>query len=574
MRTGRRSLDSKNKKINIGKVILVFVIIVIIIVGIFFLIKELTKDKTENNSIEVAKNTENVIEENNSKTIEQIIDEFGGEVIEQIKPDTYYISKDGIEYTAYLDGEITQERIIPWDGTSAKPAVDEVGNMNVYKPEELKWIADQIISGEMNFNGVTITLRKNIDLGARKNEDGTWSGNIWTSMVGFLDELPNKNTNTNTTNETATNEETVVDETAEVTNENLKRFAGVFNGNGFSIRGLNVDTDKRYQGLFGYQSGTITNLTIKYSHIKGGEATGAIVGLNEGIIENCKIDNVEITGNNKVGGIAGISMTNSKINNCEIVGNNCYINSNNYTGGICGYINNNSEISNCINRANINGKDYIGGISGIVFYGTTIRNCFDENSNISGENYVAGLVGYSQSQIENSWNNSTTIIKGKKYIGGLVGLNYSMGNITDSYNSAKIIATEDNVGGIAGCNSANISNCYNSGIIDVNEASGVKVGGLCGQNSSESFIYTSYNIGNIYTKKNANGLIGANFGDISNSYYLENCIEVTPEVDDLKKSETDMKSNIISNLGEAFSEDINNINSGYPILKWQISLEN
>ena len=60
------------------------------------------------------------------------------------------------------------------------------------------------------------------------------------------------------------------DDSVNVTKENLKRFAGVFNGNGFSIRGLNIDSDKRYEGLFGFNAGIISNLTIKNSNIKGG----------------------------------------------------------------------------------------------------------------------------------------------------------------------------------------------------------------------------------------------------------------------------------------------------------------
>ena len=148
-----------------------------------------------------------------------------------------------------------------------------------------------------------------------------------------------------------------------------------------------------------------------------------------------------------------------------------------------------------------------------------------------------------------------------------------MGNITDCYNSGKIIVEEDCAGGIAGINNASIANCYNTGEIDSTKANDIKIGGLCGENTSESFVYTSYNVGKINTKKTANGIIGANFGTVTNTFYLDTCLEKTPEQDEFKKSDTDMKSSIITNIGESFTEDSNNINSGYPILLWQVNNE-
>lgn len=572
MRSQRRNIESEGKKINIVKVLIVIILIIAVIVCIYFIVKKIYKNPNSSSDESL------VIEEEKKtpKTIEEIVSEFGGEIVEQVKPDTYYITKDGAEYTAYLDGEIVAGRIIPWDGTSAKPAIDEVGNINIYKAEELKWVADQVISGEMNFNGVTITLRNNIDLGARKGDDETWSGNIWTPIIGFLDELPPKeDENTTAENTTVTEDTTEFDENVDVTNENLKRFAGVFDGNGCSIRGMSIDTDKRYQGLFGYVSGVVTNLTVKASHVKAGEGVGVITGLNEGKIENCKVQNIDVKGTEKVGAIVGINMTNSSIEGCEIIDDKCFVYGDKYLGGISGYTNNNSNISSCINKSNVSGKEYIGGITGITFYGTTILNCCNEALNVIGEKYVGGIAGYSSSQIENSYNQENTdskgIVNGKSYVGGLVGLNHVMGNIVNSYNSGNIVGEEDRIGGIVGENNANISSCYNKGSIDASKADGIRIGGICGQNSSDSYIYTSYNIGNIKVKNLGNGVIGANFGTISNSFYLDTCIEKTPENDEFKKTENDMKKTIITELGENFTEDSKNINFGYPILLWQSS---
>lgn len=143
-----------------------------------------------------------------------------------------------------------------------------------------------------------------------------------------------------------------------------------------------------------------------------------------------------------------------------------------------------------------------------------------------------------------------------------------MGNITDCYNSSKIISNKDNCGGIVGINNANVSNCYNIGEIDASKAEGTKIGGICGQNTSDSYIYTSYNIGKILANSVAGGVVGADFGTISNCYYLDTISIQTPKTE-YSKTESEMKNDILENLGENYKIDSENKNLGYPILIWQ-----
>lgn len=515
-------------------------------------------------SVEEPKNTK-------VKTIEEIVAEFGGEIKEKVNSDTYYITKEGKEYTAYLDGEIIEGNVKLWTGEAKEPAVDDAGNINIYTPEELKWIADQVITGEKNFSGITITLRNSLDLGARKTEDGSFSGPEWKSIVGFLDELPKKEDDANTTASEATeSEQPVEDENIEVTKENLKRFAGVFNGNNFSIRGMYVNSNKNYQGLFGYQAGTVQNLTIKNSYVKGNTGIGAIAGLNSGTIVGCSVQNIEVIGKEKVGGLIGISMSGSWVESATSTGISSLVKAEgSYSGGIIGYMNNNSTIINCVNNANVSGNEYVGGIVGIVFYGTNLRGSSNVNGNIVGNNYIGGISGYSGAQIENSYNQAN--IKGKDFVGGIVGLNYSMGNIVNSYNAGRIEVEEDNSGGIVGINGASISNCYNKGEIDSSNCDGLKIGGICGQNLSDSFIYTSYNIGKIKAKTSAEGIAGANFGTVNNSFYLDGSLPDVSAITDTEnaKSEQQLKTEYLEILGENYKEDSENKNSGYPILSWQ-----
>lgn len=557
------------RKLNMKKVLITaFVVIATIVLAILAITGVNDLNNTIKDNEEKVKNekeaSQEVLEEK-SKTIEEILSDFGGEVKKQVKSDMYYVSKDGKDYTVYLDGEITEGSIVPWDGKEAKPAVDEAGNINIYSAAEFAWVANQVINGEKNFSGVTITLRKNIDLGARQKEDGTWEGPEWKSIIGFLDELPDKK---NTTENT----DTVVDENVEVINENLKRFDGTFNGNGCSIRGMKIENNKKYQGLFGYLTGTVANLTIKNSKVSGSEAVGAFVGLNEGTVTNCIVENTEVSGTEKVGGLIGIAMTESKIENSSVY-ESSNVSGEEYIGGLIGYTNNNVSIKSCNNGAKVQGKNYVGGFTGIAFYGSSIQNSLNFSELIEGENYVGGLVGYSAAQIEKSHNQVLTenkgIVTGKNYIGGIVGLNYVMGDISECFNNAKIVVVEDNAGGIAGLNNSNISNCYNKGEIDASQTEGLRIGGICGQNLSESFVNNSYNIGKINNINYAGGLVGADFGNISNSFCLDTCLTVQTADTEYNKTEEELKNNTLDALGNYFKQDSENINSGYPILSWQ-----
>lgn len=570
MGTGKREFHTE-KQLDYLKI---FLIVVIIILAGFtvYLLYDFFAENYKDQSNELS-NTQNDVKlneekENKEKTFDQMIQESGYALKEKVSDNLAYLEKDGKEFTIYSNGDIWTERITPWNGQSSKPAIDEAGNINIYTPEELKWVADQVISGAKNFAGVTITLRKDLDLGAVKNKDGNWEGNKWTPIVGFLDELPPKEGETPIIDDSQVPQ----DGSVNVTKENLKRFAGVFNGNGFSIRGINVDQNKRYQGLFGYNDGIITNLTISNSSIKGDNGIGAVAGLNSGTIQNCNIRDVEVQGNEKVGGIVGISMENSTIENSNSTDERADVIGNKYVGGIVGYLNNNNIIKTSFNKADVHGKEYVGGITGIAFYGTTIENASNYAKVIEGEKYVGGLAGYSAATIAHSKNydklNKNAVVEGNDYVGGLVGLNYQMGNISSSYNFGNIICKNDNCGGIAGLNNGNITNTYNHGGISAENPKAIRVGGICGQNLSQSFIYTSYNVGIIKANR-AHGLVGANFGETNNCFYLDTSLKIDEENKENAKIESDMKENILTNLGPEFKKDEENLNQGYPVLVWQ-----
>ena len=116
------------------------------------------------------------------------------------------------------------------------------------------------------------------------------------------------------------------------------------------------------------------------------------------------------------------------------------------------------------------------------------------------------------------------------------GINYDLGNIDGCSNEIRVEATDDEVGGICGINKSNISSSNNKGYIISEWESSAKVGGLCGENATDSFIYNSYNLGHVNSVLNAGGIYGANFGTVDGSMYTKEIVESQNIIDsDLAK---------------------------------------
>lgn len=65
-------------------------------------------------------------------------------------------------------------------------------------------------------------------------------------------------------------------------------FTGVFDGNGYTISGLTLETSENYQGLFGVNEGVIRNVTLADDcTVTGNGYVGGIAGKNNGVIFDC-----------------------------------------------------------------------------------------------------------------------------------------------------------------------------------------------------------------------------------------------------------------------------------------------
>lgn len=161
-------------------------------------------------------------------------------------------------------------------------------------------------------------------------------------------------------------------------------YTGTFDGNGKTISGLYLNNQaKSHVGLFGYSSGTITNVGIVDSYFYGREFVGGICGLNAGTVKKC-YNKCPITSvYNGIGGVCGVNYVGATITNCYNTGS---ITSDQYhIGGVCGY--NYGKLSNCYSTgALLKTNGDAGGVCGTN--SGSIANCYydKEKCTIKGIN--------------------------------------------------------------------------------------------------------------------------------------------------------------------------------------------
>ena len=305
-----------------------------------------------------------------------------------------------------------------WDGTADTSWYNETSTeFEISTAEQLAGLAKLVNNGN-NFSGKTVRLTADIvlnDTSDWENWENSAPANTWTPIGA---------------------------------NWNNK-FYGTFDGQGHGVSGVYINTENDYQGLFGYNGGTINNIGVTESYIKGEYSVGGVCGYNDdtGTFSNC-YNSGNVSGNSRV-------------------------------GGVCGY-NEYGTISDCYNTNIISGNDGVGGVCGFNF-GGTISNCYNTgNVNGTGESAT---------------------------VGGMCGEN-SSGTISNCYNSGNVNGTGEsnsNVGGVCGANWGTISDCYNTGNLSGN----YKVGGACGNNGGS--ISNCYYLDNSSYNWTDNDITGENF---------------------------------------------------------------
>ena len=137
-------------------------------------------------------------------------------------------------------------------------------------------------------------------------------------------------------------------------------FTGTLDGDGHSVSGIYINSTADYQGLVGYLGGggTLQNLGVKASYIKGGYYVGGVCGGKRGTVTNC-YNSGTVAGSNQVGGVCGLNFGN--VTNCYNTGS---VTGTNNVGGVCGG-NYDGTVTNCYYltgtaTGGINGSDAAG----------------------------------------------------------------------------------------------------------------------------------------------------------------------------------------------------------------------
>ncbi len=193
-------------------------------------------------------------------------------------------------------------------------------------------------------------------------------------------------------------------------------FAGTLDGDGHSVSGICINSEADCQGLVGYlgRGGTLQNLGVKASYIKGGNRVGGVCGTNSGTVTNC-YNTGNVKGNNYVGGVCGDNYRT--VTNCYNTGS---VEGNNSVGGVCGY--NNRTVTNCYNTGSVESNWYVGGLCG-QNYGP-VTNCYNTGNVTGNDAYVGGLCGQNYATVSNCYYLAGTANSG-------IGEDYNSGEATE-----------------------------------------------------------------------------------------------------------------------------------------------
>ncbi len=213
----------------------------------------------------------------------------------------------------------------------------------------------------------------------------------------------------------------------------------------------------------------------------------------------------------------GAVVKNLNMINADITGQD-------FVGGIVGYAELNTVLQNLTidTQSSVTGDDYVGGITGEA-QNATITDCSSAAA-VSGSSAIGGIAG-------ECWNNGVAItISGCSSsgtisatccdAGGLLGINAGQ-TVTNCWSSSTVNCTgttSSNVGGLIGYNNGLASLCYTTGTVTSTTAD---VGGLVGEIGTNGSVERCYSRATVEsTMDNVGGLVGIAYGNITNCFAM------------------------------------------------------
>lgn len=339
-------------------------------------------------------------------------------------------------------------------------------------------------------------------------------------------------------------------------------FDASFNGNDHTIRNLYInrpagdaETSGQNIGLFGSinYSGANGPISINNINLVGGTVTGSLrvgslLGVGGGTgswtLAQCQTD-IEVTGNDEVGGLAGnlgpgtratqLQSTGSvngtadnigglagrsfaaQITQSQASGNVSTTGS--YAGGLIGVQTNNAITTDNLATGSVSSLAYAGGLIGRARGSTISNNQAQGAVNATGD-YAGGLVGFANGDLESVLRQNRAIgnVSGDNAVGGLVGsvnailpstITLRTVSVIGNFALGTVTATGNYVGGLIGIS-------YHSNIIanfTTNSVSGNRyVGGYIGDANAGSVLIASFSTGAVTGNNDVGGFVGYSDG--------------------------------------------------------------
>ena len=185
-------------------------------------------------------------------------------------------------------------------------------------------------------------------------------------------------------------------------------FSGSLDGRGYTVKNLTISLESSDVGLFGNTfEATISNLGLNQLDITGDQFVGGLAGnTNYTTISNIRILDSDIhaatgTVGGLVGELGGSTITNSSARSLDII-------SSDQVGGLVGYEVGPSSVSDSYtNGGQVHGTTNVGGLLGELGSGPSLVNhTYASVDILSTGSYVGGLIGYAGPSSGGSINNS------------------------------------------------------------------------------------------------------------------------------------------------------------------------
>ncbi|MGI6143618.1 MAG: GLUG motif-containing protein [bacterium] len=285
-------------------------------------------------------------------------------------------------------------------------------------------------------------------------------------------------------------------------------FRGGFDGGGYVIKNLTIDRPGEvYIGLFGItQDAVLHNIKLENVNVSGKNHVGGLVGyMEEGTIESCHVSG-SVKGDYNVGGLVGTIEAGhvfASSASVKVTGHGHPIDNYSNAGGLVGE-NFAGVISNSHAAGEVYGQIIVGGLVGENLYGSVLGSSAE--GKVTGALYVGGLAGNNYYGSINGTSAAGTVT-GYALVGGLVG-DSECGSVIDSCAGAEV-AGEYFAGGLIGVMEEGImSGCFvdEDGVV----TGAFAVGGLVGYVESGEITnaYSKARVTGVPESYDVGGLVG------------------------------------------------------------------